>query len=267
MVLARVAFEDGSNALTVVTVRCVFAALAIGIALRLSGAPATAPRSRIQLLALGVLFALNVFAFYRSIELLRVPLAILSFYVYPLLSGLFSALAGLERFSRRTLVFGLVSFAGLGLATGASPEAVDPLGLGYAVLAAVLIALLLVVSTRYLSHVDAKGRTFWMMVSTSTLLVCATLAADAVAWPRSATGWWAMAAVCALYAVGLVALFTSATRIGPLRTSLVMNVEPIIAITASWLILGQGLTPTQILGAALVIAGVVGAQAGRSRGG
>ena len=263
MVLARVAFEDGSNALTVVTVRCVFAALAIGVALRLSGVPPTPPRSRIQLLALGVIFAFNVFSFYRSIELLRVPLAILSFYVYPLLSGIFSSMAGLEQFSRRTLVYGLVSFAGLALATGASPEAVNLLGLGYAVLAAVLIALLLVVSTRYVSHVDAKGRTFWMMASTSTLLVCATLAADAVAWPRSATGWWAMAAVCALYAVGLVSLFTSATRIGPLRTSLVMNVEPVIAVSASWLILGQGLTPAQILGAALVMAGVIGAQMGK----
>ena len=257
------AFEDGSNALTVVTVRCLFAALAIGVALRVVGTAPTPPRERALLLGLGLLFALNVFSFYKSIELLRVPLAILLFYVYPLLSGIFSALAGLERFNRRTLVFGLVSFAGLALATGASPEALDLTGVGYALLAAVLIAAILVASTRLVAHVDAKGRTFWMMASTSMVLLCVALAGEAVAWPRSATGWWAVVAVCGLYAIGLVALFTSATRIGPLRTSLIMNVEPVVAISASWLILGQGLAPAQLLGGALVIAGVIGAQMGK----
>jgi drug/metabolite transporter (DMT)-like permease len=66
--------------------------------------------------------------------------------------------------------------------------------------------------------------------------------------------------VCVLYAIGLVALFTSATRIGPLRTGLAMNLEPVVAIGGSWLLLGQGLAPTQLAGGALVIAGVIGAQ-------
>lgn len=263
MVFARAAFEDGSNAITVVTIRCTFAALAIGLALRASRALPTPPRERRLLLALGVLFALNVFTFYKAIELLRVPLAILIFYVYPLLSGAFSAMAGLERFNRRTLVFGLVSFAGLALATGAAPESLNLAGVGYALLAAIMIAAVLVVSTRYLAHVEAKGRTFWMMASTSAMLICAMLAGSAVAWPQSTTGWWAVVAVCLLYAVGLVSLFTSASRIGPLRTSLVMNIEPIIAIGTSWLILGQGLAPAQLFGAALVLAGVVGAQMGK----
>jgi drug/metabolite transporter (DMT)-like permease len=56
------------------------------------------------------------------------------------------------------------------------------------------------------------------------------------------------------------ALFTSATRIGPLRTGLVMNLEPVVAIGGSWLLLGQGLAPAQLAGGALVITGIVGAQ-------
>jgi len=78
--------------------------------------------------------------------------------------------------------------------------------------------------------------------------------------PKSSTGWWAMAVVCGLYAIGLVSLFTSASRIGPLRTALMMNLEPVIAIALSMLVLGQGLTLPQFAGGALVIAGVVGAQ-------
>jgi len=261
VVLARYAFEDGSNAATVVTVRCAFAALAIGIALRIGGERRrTSGRERALLLGLGVFFALGVFSFYKAIEILRVPLAILAFYVNPLIIGVFGALVGFERLSGRTLLFALVSLVGLALATGASPEAVDAAGIGYAMLAAALTAGVLVVSTHRLSHVNAKNRTFWMMLSTSAVLAASTLAGDALVWPKSALGLAAVAGVCVLYAIGLVALFTSAVRIGPLRTGLVMNLEPIVAIGGSWLLLGQGLAPAQLAGGALVIAGVIGAQ-------
>ncbi len=261
VVLARFAFEDGSNAATVVTVRCAFAALAIGIALRLGGEQRhTTGRERALLLGLGVFFALGVFSFYKAIEILRVPLAILAFYVNPLIIGVFGALVGFERMSGRTLLFALVSLVGLALATGASPEAVDAKGIGFAMLAAVLTAGILVVSTHRLSHVNAKSRTFWMMISTSAVLAASTLAGNAFMWPKSTLGLAAVAGVCVLYAIGLVALFTSAVRIGPLRTGLVMNLEPIVAIGGSWLLLGQGLAPAQLAGGALVIAGIVGAQ-------
>lgn len=261
VVLARFAFEDGSNAATVVSVRCAFAALAIGIAIGAGGETRrTTGRERALLLALGVAFALGVFSFYKAIEILRVPLAILTFYVNPLIIGVFGALAGFERLSGRTLLFALVSLAGLALATGASPEAVDAAGIGFAMLAAALTAAVLVVSTHRLSHVNAKSRTFWMMLSTSAALGAGTLAGGALMWPKSALGLAAVAGVCVLYAIGLVAMFTSATRIGPLRTGLAMNLEPLVAIGGSWLLLGEGLAPAQLAGGALVIAGVIGAQ-------
>ena len=261
VVLARFAFEDGSNAATVVSVRCAFAALAIGIAIGVGGEQRrTTGGERALLLALGVAFALGVFSFYKALEILRVPLAILTFYVNPLIIGVFGALAGFERLSGRTLLFALVSLAGLALATGASPEAVDAAGIGFAMLAATLTAAVLVVSTHRLSHVNAKSRTFWMMLSTSAALAAGTLAGGALIWPKSALGLAAVAGVCVLYAIGLVAMFTSATRIGPLRTGLAMNLEPIVAIGGSWLLLGEGLAPAQLAGGALVIAGVIGAQ-------
>lgn len=268
VVAARVAFEDGANTATVVTLRCLFAMLAIGIAIQLNERAggrrgttgATTTRDRLSFLALGLVFAANVYCFYYAVELLKVPLAILAFYVYPLMTGGLAAALGLERFSARMAGFAMLSLAGLALATGASPETVNPAGVALALAAGAVIAFLLVVTTRYLSHVDAKRRTFWMMVSTSGLLLAVTLASGGVQWPKSATGWWAIAVVCLFYAIGLVSLFTSATRIGPTRTAIAMNLEPVLAISLSIIVLGQGLSQAQFAGGALVIAGVIGAQ-------
>lgn len=264
VVCARFAFEDGSNASTVVTLRCAFAMLAIGIAVRVAQAPdRSTTRDRRLILILGVLFAANVYAFYKAIELLRVPLAILIFYLYPLITGVICALAGLERLNPPMLLFSLLSLAGLALATGASPEVLDPLGVLLALFAGAVVAVSLVVTSRYVAHVDALRRTFWMMVSTSAVLCAGLLGTGSFAWPDSAVGGIAIAGVCAFYAIGLVGLFTSATRIGPIRTAVMMNLEPVLAIALSTLVLKQGLTGLQYAGGVLVIAGVIGAQLAR----
>ena len=264
VVCARAAFEGGSNASTVVALRCLFAVLAIGVAVKLGGvSDRSTARDRRLMLAFGLLFAANVYSFYKAVELLRVPLAILIFYVYPLMTGMLSALAGMERLNAPMLVFGLVSLAGLALATGASPETLDPLGVVLALFAGASIAVALVVTTRLVPHVDPRRRTFWMMVSTSTALLAALAAGGSFQMPTTMLGNGALVALCVFYPIGLVALFTSATRIGPIRTTVVMNLEPVLAILFSTLLLGQGLSGLQYAGGVLVLAGVIGAQLAR----
>ncbi len=264
MICARLAFENGTNASTVVTLRCLFALVAFGIALRLrSGGEVTATRDRRFIVILGILFALNVYAFYKAIELLKVPLAVLTFYVYPLMTGVVSALAGLERMSGRLVAFGLVSLAGLALATGAAPESLDALGVVLALVAAAIVATTLVLTARRVPHVDPLRRSYWMMLSTSVVLAAAMLGTGSFQWPNSVTGVAGIAGVCVFYAVGLIGLFTSATRIGPIRTAAMMNLEPVIAIALSTVVLNQGLSGLQYVGGVLVMVGVVGAQLSR----
>lgn len=261
VVCARITFEDGGNAGTVVVLRCAFAMLAIGITLRLRpAAGALAPADLRLILILGAVFAVNVYAFYKAIEILRVPLAILIFYTYPLLTILFSALAGLERIDARVTGCALVTLAGLALVTGASPETLDTTGVMMALTAGASIAFLLVISTRKLGHVDARRRSFWTMVSTTAWLALGVAVAGSLAWPATPRGMLAFAGVCVFYAVGVVMLFASATRIGPARTATIMSMEPVISIALSTVLLGQGLTGVQLAGGALAIAGVTAAQ-------
>ena len=170
---------------------------------------------------------------------------------------------GLERMNTPMLLCSLVSLAGLALATGASPETLNLAGVALALLAGSVVAASLVVTTRHVAHVDARRRTFWMLLSTTTVLLTTLLGSRSFAWPDSTAGGMAIAGVCVLYAVGVVGLFTSATRIGPVRTAVMMNLEPVIAIGLSTLVLKQGLTGLQYGGGALVIAGVLGAQLAR----
>ena len=58
--------------------------------------PLTTPARRLSLF-IGLLFAGNVFFLFKAIEAMPVPLAILTYFTYPLLTGLAAAATGIER--------------------------------------------------------------------------------------------------------------------------------------------------------------------------
>ena len=58
--------------------------------------PAT-PRARVFALGLGVLFAAIVFGLFKAIALITVPIAVLTYFIYPLLTGIGGAIFGVER--------------------------------------------------------------------------------------------------------------------------------------------------------------------------
>ena len=49
-------------------------------------------------------------------------------------------------------------------------------------------------------------------------------------------------------------------RVGPFRTALIMNLEPLIAMVRSALVLGDVITPLQALGSGIMLAALVAFQ-------
>jgi drug/metabolite transporter (DMT)-like permease len=114
----------------------------------------------------------------------------------------------------------------------------------------------------------------------ATTLVWGFLVAVAI-W-AVAVPWWSWplhtladpAVAAAVLGVGLVgtlvpfALAVGAVRVISAATAgIAATAEPVFAAGFAWLLLGQRLTPTQLAGGALVVAGVVLAQLAAARGG
>jgi probable blue pigment (indigoidine) exporter len=60
--------------------------------------------------------------------------------------------------------------------------------------------------------------------------------------------------------VSIVFIFVSTVRIGPFRTALIMNLEPLIAMILSALILGDIITPLQAAGSGIMLAALIAFQ-------
>ncbi len=91
-VLSKVVLIDGADVLTMSVVRAV-----LGVAFLFAWLKLVPPRGAFTAratwvsLGLGVLFAGNVFLLFKAFEVVEVPIAILTYFVYPLLTGLVAA--------------------------------------------------------------------------------------------------------------------------------------------------------------------------------
>jgi drug/metabolite transporter (DMT)-like permease len=60
--------------------------------------------------------------------------------------------------------------------------------------------------------------------------------------------------------MGILGVFASTGRIGPFRTALFMNLEPLLTIIGSAAFLGEVITPVQALGGTLMLAALMAFQ-------
>lgn len=260
-VLGKLALTGGADVLALVGFRgllgvaCVWAWLRFAPALR-----AHTPRERQVALAIGLLFAANTFSVFKSFEYIPVPLAVLAYFIYPLLTGVVGALTGLDRLGWRGTLAALAAFAGLALMIGAHPDALSVQGIAWAFFAASCRTAMLLIQRAALPQADARLTSGWSLLSSTVVLVALCLSTQSWSLPSTTVSWIGFLGMSVFTTVAIVALFASTARIGPFRTALMMNLEPVTSIFLSALLLGESIAGLQWLGAAVMIASLVAFQ-------
>ncbi|HEY7247296.1 MAG TPA: DMT family transporter [Xanthobacteraceae bacterium] len=260
-VLTKVCFQAGADALTISTLRGIVGVAFLAFCLRLfqESAPVP-PRARRLALALGIVFAANVFLVFKAVEAVGVSIAILTYFVYPLLTGIAAAAVGLERLSWKGVAAALVAFLGLGVMLGAHPAGLAVAGVAAALAAAACRVLLLLLTRAMLQGVDPLAITYYSMLSSTVLFIVSSLAFLDWQPPVTAWGWVAVIALGMTVMGGILGVFASTARIGPFRTALFMNLEPLLATVGSTVLLGELITPLQALGGGVMLAALIAFQ-------
>jgi probable blue pigment (indigoidine) exporter len=260
-VLIKVTFRAGADVLTASTLRGIvsLAFLMLWLCFAQKSAPVP-PRARRIALALGVLFAANVFLVFKAVEVIEVPIAILTYFVYPLLTGISAAAVGLEPLSWKGAVAALIAFVGLGVMLGAHPTGLALAGVVAALAAAACRVLLLLLTRALLQGVNPLAISLYSMISSTVLFVLASLVLLDWQPPATALGWVAVIALGISVMGGILGVFASTGRIGPFRTALFMNLEPLLTTIGSAVVLGEVITPVQALGGAVMLGALVAFQ-------
>jgi drug/metabolite transporter (DMT)-like permease len=253
-ILSKVVFNDGMDVLSFITTRGVLTVAFFLFWLR-QAPPARrhTSRERIMSIVIGVMFAANVFALLLAIQLLPLSIAILTYFIYPLLTGLGGAATGIDRVGWRGLLAALAAFIGLALMLGARLGDVAPLGVAAALVAAGLRVVSLLITRVSLRETDSRLNTWYSLVPSAMLFVLASLLTHTWNPPQSAYGWVAFAGMSITSTLSVLTMFVSINRIGPFRTALIMNLEPLVTTVGSVALLGEALTPVQAAGGAVML--------------
>ena len=260
-VFSKVTFAAGMDPLSLSTFRSLFSLVFMIGWLWLKPPPLPhTPRQRWIALGVGVLFAGIVFGLFQAIALVTVPLAILTYFVYPLFTGILGALIGIDKLGWRGAAAAIVAFGGLSLIVGANPGQIALAGLAFALGCACLRTAVLLITRAALDGADARLITWYALVSSSAIFVVASLATWNWHPPQTGLGWFALMVVSVMVTIAVLTLFISTQRIGPFRSALIMNLEPLLATLLSAPLLGEVLTAWQALGGAIMIGALVAFQ-------
>lgn len=267
-VSARFAFNHGTDVATAVTVRSLVTATVLAILIAVQGVSFNlTARHKRGLPILGLLVGAQSLCLYSGVARIPIALALLAFNSYPIWTALFDWLIYRRRPERAALIAMPIILVGLALALDVSGAASGlaaadqwrriGTGVGFALAAAALFGLALVVTQHETAGLDGRVRTASTMLLAGLVAMAAALAQGGFHFPQAAPGWWGLAGLTLLFGTGFTILFTVLPRLGVGSNTAILNVEPVFALVLAWALLGQSIAPVQLVGALLVVGTVV----------
>lgn len=268
-IAARIAFDNNTGLLTAVLFRS-------GLSLTLLGVIALWFRQSLRIswrltpwqLALGLLIAIQSISIYSAVARVPVGIALLVVNTFPVQLALITWALGGKRPSRSTSILMGVILIGLLLALDI-PSLLQSdisnmqqwgIGIGFALLAAFSFAIGLWVIEHKIKAINGITRSFYTMLA--VLIICAVagylgVMPGGLTLPANALGWGMLLLLASLYALGFITLFILTPRLNLGQNAPAMNMEPIASLFLGWVILGQHLSPIQIVGGVVVVGCIV----------
>ena len=276
--VAKIALDAGVGPARLTALRCTGAALGLLVVLVI-----TRPRLlRVAWRDLPVLVVLALcgaaliqWLYFVAIDRLPVGVALLLEFTAPVFVALYSRCVLRHTVDRRVWLALGMSLAGLSLVADVwGGGGLDPIGVGAAIGAAACLAAFYLVGKHALGRLHPMTVTFWMFALATAFWSVAqpwwsfdpsilTMRASMLGTfaSTSVPVWMAVLWVIALGTLTPYALeIASLGHLSPTTTGIVGMSEPVIAAAIAWVWLGQTLGAIQLVGAAVVLAGIVIAQ-------
>jgi drug/metabolite transporter (DMT)-like permease len=264
-IFGKLAYDEGANVATLLTVRFVLAgALFWGLVL-VGGAVrdvrALPRRDVAAALALGACgYAAQAGCYFAALERIDASLLSLLLYTFPAMVAAAAVALGRERLDRRRVAALVLASGGLALVVaGAGAGALDPLGAALGLGAAVVYTTYILVSDTIAGRLRPQVLAALVCTGAAVSLTAGTAALGELRpGALTAAGWGWIACLAVVSTVAAIALFFAGLRrVGPTTASILATVEPLVTVGLAFLVFGETLGAIQLAGGALVLSAVL----------
>jgi drug/metabolite transporter (DMT)-like permease len=261
-ILIKLAYTYNLNVITIVVLRMLFASAFLWLTILFSRRKSwRISRGHWVILFAGVVLAFSGSQITYFTGLRTVPAGVANFlvYLYPVLVLFMAFLLYGERLTRRKLGVALLCFLGCGFLS-LSPTGglgFPSVGIFWILAASIAVALYTTFSQRLLKNYSPLVISAWTMPPIGAVF----LMLDWNNLPRYAEiplpAWLVMLAAGLLPTCALLLYFGAIGRIGAARTALISTIEPVSTTVIAILVLKERFTSWQVLGAVLILSGLV----------
>ena len=262
--LAGVAYRGGSDPFTLSATQFVLPAIVLFFILRFTGkAIVLERRAAMTAAALGIISVIYTFALLKAIELLPVSIAILIFYLFPILTAFMLAIFTSIRLSTRMIVSALVVLAGLSLALAVQFRELNPIGILAGLVSAIGFAIVCSVSNRLMLGQDSRQVTLYLSAAATGVMLVISYFVGHFQLPVTTAGWAGFMFSNVLYATAIIGFYISISMVGAGAATFFVNLEPIVVVGAGYVFLDQVISSWQMVGVVVVIGALIyGSQTG-----
>ncbi len=226
------------------------------------GKGAATPPGRMMLLA-GLFFALDLSFWHYGVKLTSVANATVLTNLSPVVVTTVAWFLFRERPARIFIAGLTVALVGAGIMAGgadASQAINAPLGDVLSLATALWYAFYFIAMRSARQGAGASRAMFWSTAVSTPILLGVALAFGEQIMPGSGAGWLACIGLAVVHIAGQGSIAWALGRLPASTASVVVLAQPVVAAVAGWILFSEILTPLQMLGGVLTLAGVVIAQ-------
>lgn len=270
---ASLAYSGGATPMLLVWSRFTALALTLFLILKAGGGTFRLPKRNFRATFwIAICLMMMSVGYLSSVAFIKVSLAVILLYTYPLLVAIFAALSGRERISPLRALLLVTAFAGLvvalgrdiglsvdlgGIAFDPSQISLDWRGAALALIASLGVAGFVTWGGAYLDGVDSRVMNFWAnlwMIGLATLYVAII---GGVSLPGTPMGWVGYGGATACYVTAMICWFASMKTLSPTETAMTLNLEPAISLVAATVILSEATSAQQWIGTVILLISII----------
>jgi drug/metabolite transporter (DMT)-like permease len=276
-VFAKLAYAEGINLNTLLGIRFTLAAgsiWAIWAATRRSAwaaTPGLSWRVVLPLVALGALgYVGQSFSYFTALGQISASATGLLLYTYPILVTVLAFLVYREPLTRQKLfalglaslgallVLGIISFGGAG---GTDLGVLNPAGVAWALAAAFVYSVYIIAGTRFTRGVSPLFSSAVIITSAALVYMLWGGFAGGLLLDFAPMGWvWVLAIAVVSTSLAITTFFMGLAETGPSRAAIISTLEPAVTVLTAGPVLGESISPEQLLGGALILLSVLALQ-------
>ena len=208
------------------------------------------------LLASGVAMGINWILLFQAYKYTTVSAATLSYYFAPVIVTIVCPILFHEKLTKKQIICFIMSTFGLVMITGISDigGGSDFIGILFGLGAAVFYATVILIN-KFIKKVEGIHRTFLQFISAIIILIPYVLSTSGITLGNLNNIGWVNLLIVGLIHTGITycMYFSSLKELPGQKAAILSYIDPLVAVIISVTILGETMTPWQIIGGVLIL--------------